>query len=202
MPGTNQQTKLAPRIKRVILSIERHDMRIAINSRRLRVPIAFAVGRLPHKQIRVAQIAPLTTQIIRHLVVEIMRKTRHSTVRIVRRDAKHVKPVAGRAVFSVVRVHQIALVVVAASTSASARCWFYVENAVDGAFVKRAVVEVVRAPVHVAFGVGRPAAYVGHGEVNRARTALQVVHPEAVPALILVPPSALVLHPVAASAVA
>lgn len=105
MPGTNQQTKLSSRIKRVILSIERHYMRIAINSRRLRVPIPFTVGRLSHKQIRVAQIAPLTTQIIRHLIVEIMRKTGYSTVRIVRRDAKHVKPVAGRAVFSVVRVH-------------------------------------------------------------------------------------------------
>ncbi len=61
---------------------------------------------------------------------------------------------------------------------------------------------IVESSVHVALGIGRPATHVRHGEVDSARAAFQIVHPEAIPSLVLVPPATLILHPVAAATVA
>lgn len=60
---------------------------------------------------------------------------------------------------------------------------------------------IIARSVHIALGIGSPAAHVRDSKVNGARTPLEIVHPEAVPALILVPPATLILHPVAASTI-
>ena len=66
----------------------------------------------------------------------------------------------------------------------------------------QAVELVVLAAVHVAAGIGRPDARIADGEHHRRRTQLELVHPVAIVAAILVPPAALVLGPVLAATVA
>ncbi len=61
--------------------------------------------------------------------------------------------------------------------------------------MKLTIRRVFEASVHVALGVRGPTSDIGDSKVNCARASLKVVHPEAIPALILVPPATLVLHP-------
>ena len=62
-----------------------------------------------------------------------------------------------------------------------------------------AIGRVFVASVHVALRVGHPSSDVWHGESDCARTSLQVVHPKAVPPLVLMPPATLILHPILAA---
>ena len=66
----------------------------------------------------------------------------------------------------------------------------------------QAIELVVLTAIHVAARIGRPNASIADSEHDRRRTQLQLVHPIAVVASILMPPSTLILRPVTAATIA
>lgn len=64
--------------------------------------IALTIGSLSHVEIRIAQITPLTAEIIRYHIVQIVRQTWHSAEYIVRWHTEYMISITGRAEFGIV----------------------------------------------------------------------------------------------------